>query len=131
MSRASKKADWLAINPKVTSWTETLKSATRSVNEDHLFQYFENYLSQKYSDVKTWLIQVRADQKSDEKSIVNHWALELKHFLDNHISKHTARHIGYSDKSLYASAIADFLNSDLAREVTYPYKIEPTVEEIE
>ncbi len=40
----SKVDQWVGSIPKVKSWTETLKPSAKKVYQDHLYQYWTNYL---------------------------------------------------------------------------------------
>jgi integrase len=129
---STRKVDqWVAATPKVLAWTQNIdKDSTRGTYQDHLYLYWHNHLSKKYPDIGTWVDRVKSEQKSDEKNVVNAWALEIQHFFSQHITR-AERRIGFADKTLYAASIVSFLNYYLTRDVSYPYRIEPTIEEIQ
>lgn len=62
---------------------------------------------------------------------MNEWALELQSFFKTYKPEKTGRPIGFADKGLYVAAVVSFLNHYLPREVDYPFKVEPTVEELQ
>src|SRR3989442_8627663 len=74
---------WVESTPKVHQWAQTVdvKSSTLSHYKDHIYLYWNKYLSSKYADIETWVNRVKQEQKSDERFIVNAWADELKHFF--------------------------------------------------
>ena len=82
---------WVAEIPKVKTWSDNVdvRPSTLELYQSHLYLYGDRCLHNKYSDVETWLSRVKEQQRSEEKDIVNEWALDLQRFFKTYTVKNT------------------------------------------
>ena len=80
---------------KVKSWSENADfgPSTLEIYESHLYLYWTRYLHSKVPDVETRLSRVKDQQRSEEKDVVEAWALDLQRFFKNPLRVRSRKNI--------------------------------------
>lgn len=117
---------------EMETWLGTIpREKSRTTYSASLFRYWRESLSAAYPSLTKWVATVKQEQRSKDNVVRKKWALDLQRYMNARVSKITGNPMGFSDKGILSSAVLGFLRFWVDDSISYDFKLERTVEEID